>query len=274
VPRKFRQTFPLVLACALGVAIASGGATRNWRAAIQQSAPPALDTLQSPLSSPAPGQSSPTLNVVVLDPAHGGSDLGARGATGIDESAIVLDFARAIRASLEATGLRVVQTRIGDDGPSFDDRSTTANAQRGAVFISLHVSSTGPNGQVRVYSEPPPNAMDATAPIAPGALPLSFPYQNGMLPWDKAQMPYAAASRKLAELAQAALAKKFSGSPGTPLYAPVRQLRTVAAPAIAIEVSSVSVAKREDLLQMTNGLADCVAQSVAAFRPIYQASAH
>jgi len=249
----------------MGAAVTGGLAWRGAFAARRQASPP-----QAPApGATAPQQAGPALNVVVLDPAHGGSDLGARGATGIDEAPLVLDFARAVRASLEAQGLRVVQTRIGDEDPSFDDRSATANAQRGAVFISLHVSSTGPNGQVRVYSEPQAIASDATPPAA-----LSFPSQNGMLPWDRAQTPYAAASRKLAELAQAALAQKFAGSPGIPMYSSVRQLRTVAAPAIAIEISSVSVAKREDLLQMTNGLADCVAQAVAAFRPVYQAGAH
>jgi hypothetical protein len=55
--------------------------------------------------------------------------------------------------------------------------------------------------------------------------------------------------------------------------APVRQLRTVAAPAIAIEISSVSVSSRSQLEQMAPALAEAVARSVAAFRPLYQAEA-
>ena len=217
--------------------------------------------------------SSPSLNVVVLDPAHGGTDAGARGASGINESDVVIDFARAIRAALESRGLRVVQTRSGTDNPSFDERSATANAQRGAVFITLHVSSTGTPGQVRVYSEPLPASAQTLARGEPPA-PLSFPVHNALLPWDRAQEPYAAASRRLAEFAQSALAQKFSGSPAAPEFAPVRQLRTVGAPAIAIEVSSVSVSNRDQLTQMSQGLADAIAQAVASFRPIYEAGAH
>src|SRR5260370_36898539 len=83
------------------------------------------------------------LNIVVLDPAHGGTDPGARGTGGIRESEIVLDFAIQVRRALELQGFQVVQTRQGNEDPSFDDRSATTNAQRGAVFFTLHISSTG-----------------------------------------------------------------------------------------------------------------------------------
>lgn len=225
---------------------------------------------QVPQTPPVP---LPSLNVVVLDPAHGGTDLGARGAGGINESDVVLDFTHAIRAALETKGFRVVQTRGGADNPSFDDRSAIANAQRGAVFITLHVSSTGTPGQVRVYSEPLPGSAQPAAPGQSPA-PLSFPAHNGLLPWDRAQEPYTAVSRRLAELIQTALTQKFSGSPAAPEFASVRQLRTVGAPAIAIEVSSVSVSNRDQLTQMSPGVADATALAVASFRPIYEGSAH
>jgi hypothetical protein len=47
-------------------------------------------------------------------------------------------------------------------------------------------------------------------------------------------------------------------------------LRTVGAPAVAIEISSVSVPGRAPLDQMGPGLADGVARAVAAFRTIYE----
>jgi N-acetylmuramoyl-L-alanine amidase len=263
--------------------VAGAAALATIGAATRLSTPPAQQTSQQAQQQPPqqaqqqapqpPAVFTPSLNVVVLDPAHGGTDAGARGATGINESDVVLDLARAIRSALESKGIRVVQTRGGpSENPSFDDRSAMANAQRGAVFISLHVSSTGAAGQVRVYSEP---LTGSVLPGAPGAPPaqLSFPAHNGLLPWDRAQEPYAAASRRFAELAQAAVAQKLSASPSMPEIAPVRQLRTVGAPAIAIEVSSVSVSTRDQLTQMFRGLADAIAQAVASFRPIYEAGA-
>lgn len=202
-----------------------------------------------------------TLAIVVLDPAHGGADLGARGSSGISESDVVLSFARLVRISLEAQGLRVILTRQANDDPSFDDRSRMANAQRGDVFITLHVSSTGQPGTVRVYS------------MAQMALPQksAFASRSGLLPWDRAQFSFIEQSRRLAELIQIQMAQRFRGSSETPFEAPVRQLRTVGAPAVAIEVSSVSVPDRAPLDQMGPGLADGVARAVAAFRTIYEA---
>jgi N-acetylmuramoyl-L-alanine amidase len=86
----------------------------------------------------------------VLDPAHGGTDQGARGTEGISESDEILQFAFATKRALEAQGFQVILTREGNDNPSFDDRSARANAQRGAVFIAMHIASTGLTGTARV----------------------------------------------------------------------------------------------------------------------------
>ena len=206
-----------------------------------------------------------TLAVVVLDPAHGGADQGARGSTGIAESDVVLSFARLLRISLEGQGLRVLLTRQTNEDPSFDDRSKTANAQRGAIFITLHVSSTGPAGTVRVYSLPQEGAPVVTA-AAISARPT-------LVRWDRAQQGYLDLSRKLAELIQIQMAQRFRGSPEIPTAAAVRQLRTIAAPAVAIEVSSVSLPDRALLDKMAPVLADGVARAVAAFRLVYEAGA-
>jgi N-acetylmuramoyl-L-alanine amidase len=213
---------------------------------------------QQPVAPTIPPKKS--LAVVILDPAHGGADPGARGSSGISESDVVLSYARLLRISLEAQGLRVILTRQTNDGPSFDDRSKLANAQRGGLFITLHVSSTGQPGTVRVYSQPL-LAVSQNATLAPHA---------GLLSWDRAQFNFIDQSRRLAELIQIQMAQRFRGSLETPFEAPVRQLRTVGAPAVAIEVSSVSVPDRTQLDQMGPGLADGVARAVAAFRTIYE----
>ena len=55
----------------------------------------------------------------------------------------------------------------------------------------------------------------------------------------------------------------------TPPTASVRQLRTTAAPAIAVELSSVSVQDRSELDRMMPGVADAIARGLTAFRPSY-----
>jgi N-acetylmuramoyl-L-alanine amidase len=231
-------------------------------APIPQQAPPAPTTAPAPAQpavEPAPPAQKP-MGLVIIDPAHGGADPGARGSSGIAESDVVLSYARLFRISLEAQGMRVLMTRQANDDPSFDERSRLANAQRGDIFITLHASSTGQPGTVRVYSLPR-MVLPQNVALAPHA---------GLLPWDRAQFNFIDQSKRLAELIQIQMAQRFHGSSETPFEAPVRQLRTVGAPAVAIEVSSVSLPDRTRLDQMGPGLADGVARAVAAFRTIYE----
>jgi N-acetylmuramoyl-L-alanine amidase len=246
--------------------ILGGVALKSSSQALAQAQPPTAT--QAPGSQSTPAQSGVVpqvagqmqrggLSVVVLDPAHGGTDPGARGTGGIRESDLVLEFSDQARRALEAQGFRVRQTRQGNDDPSLDDRSAMANAQRGTVFVTLHVSSTGLPGTVRVYTMPDfPPATDAT----------------GMIPWDRAQAPFLDLSRKLGDIVQGQLLQTFKGSPSSAQAAAVRQLRTTAAPAIAVEVSSVTVDDRAELERMAPGVADAIARGVAAFRPVYESS--
>jgi len=205
-------------------------------------------------ATPTFGAQQAGLNMVVLDPAHGGTDPGARGTGGIRESEIVLDFAIQVRHALEQEGFQVVQTRQGNEDPSFDDRSALANAQRGAVFVTLHISSTGLPGTARVF-------VNSDLPAAIGA--------NGLIPWDRAQAPFLGLSKKLGDLVQGLLSQRFKGSPDAVQTASVRQLRTTAAPAIAVEISSVTVNDRAELDRMAPGVADAIAHGIAAFKPSY-----
>ena len=68
---------------------------------------------------------------------------------------------------------------------------------------------------------------------------------------------------------QGLLAQRFKGSPAVAQTASVRQLRTTAAPAIAVEVSSVVVENRAELDRMAPGIADAIARGASAFRPSY-----
>ena len=90
-----------------------------------------------------------------------------------------------------------------------------------------------------------------------------------MIPWDRAQAPFLGLSKTFGDLVQALLAQRFKGSPDTAQAASVRQLRTTAAPAIAVEVSSVTVEDRSELDRMAPGVADAIARGAVAFRPSY-----
>jgi len=247
-----------VLSTTLGLLAWTPFFASNARPAQPSGAAPAQQPGSPVATPPYPTVQTPPqrtgLNIVVLDPAHGGTDPGARGAQGIRESDLVMDLAAQVRRALEAQGFQVLQTRSGNENPSFDDRSTMANAQRGAVFVTLHISSTGLPGTARAYSIPEGVAGSPA---------------NSVLSWDHAQAPYASLSRKFADAVQGQLAQQFKGSPNNAQTASIRQLRTTAAPAIAVELCSVSVQNRADLDRMMPAVGDAIARGVAAFRPSY-----
>jgi len=256
-PRIFGTGAVLLLGLAVFFAATHTTAVAQAPAAPQNgttTTPPAVPTPAQPTVPPQISRPSVGLNTVVLDPAHGGVDLGARGTEGIRESEVVLQFAAQIKQALEAQGFQVILTRQGNDDPSYDDRSARVNGQRGAIFITLHIASTGLTGTARTY------VMTDFAPASDAP---------GLIPWDRAQAPFLGLSHKLGDLVQVELARKFRGSPLGAETAPVRQLRTTAAPAIAVEISSVSVESRAELDRMIPGVAEAIARGVAAFRPSY-----
>lgn len=242
----------------------------------RQQQPATQQSTASPTSPQQAGQPpatpAPTLRTIVLDPGHGGDDTGARGPSGVAEKNVVLQFANSVATALRGEGFQVVLTRTGDTDPSLSDRDAIANAQSDAIFLSLHVGSTGAVATVRTYTylfptQPagapanPDSAATAEGPQAPPA---------GFLLWNEAQKPFVVQSVKLGDLIQAELAQKFKNSPEISASAPVAVLRSVAAPAVAVEVSSVA-AGASQLESMGADLASCIARAAAAYKTIYVA---
>jgi N-acetylmuramoyl-L-alanine amidase len=181
------------------------------------------------------------------------------------EKDIALLFARIVRVELERQGYRVVMTRNDDSNPSYDDRAAVANSHRDALFISIHLGSTGTVGTMRTYyyqfpSSPPPvvGANPAQQPAPPA---------GGLVAWEEAQRPYAEASRHFADIFEGDLAQHFTGSPTASTGAAVRELRSVATPAVAVEISSVAVNDPNSLTALAQPLAASILRSIQAYRP-------
>ena len=223
----------------------------------QTSPAPAPETPQTPVSSGP---------VIVLDPAHGGTDTGARGEAVVEKD-VALQIARTVRAGLERQGYRVVMTRNDDSNPSYDDRAAIANAYREVIFISLHVASTGAPGTARAYYMQFAAPVTTDAVISAGNTKAPNPPAPRLLNWEEAQRPYLDASHRLADLIQGELAQAFSGSPTLSTEVPVRVLRSVTAPAVAVEISSVSTPTPDLLTASAAPLADAIARAIAASRP-------
>lgn len=276
----------IFLAVALAAALnAAAERSASSKAAAQVQTPATPSTAQAPPSPPSiPTPSIPSAPAIsqltiVIDAAHGGADNGARGPNGVNEKDIVLALARGMRAELTQRGYRVSMTRDSDSDPTYDERAAMSNAFANPLFISVHVASTGASGTVHTYfyraaapftAVVPPAVAAAqgeeTGPAAAMPVPLIPSGGAGMIPWRQAQAPFVDASHRFADLVQSAAAQKFSASPENGTPASVRELRSVAAPAIAIEVSSIS--NNPSVLEsMSPPLAAAVAQAIQILRP-------
>lgn len=85
------------------------------------------------------GASAP---VIVIDPGHGGLDLGARSKKPYcEEKRIALMTAQLAKKYLDRLGYRVILTRSQDVFLPLSRRTRLANPSRAALFVSLHYNS-------------------------------------------------------------------------------------------------------------------------------------
>lgn len=81
-------------------------------------------------------------SIIVIDPGHGGEDLGAVGESGVYEKDIVLDLAKRVQELFkEDPKFQVILTRTGDSFIPLEKRTTFANNNNAKLMISLHVNS-------------------------------------------------------------------------------------------------------------------------------------
>lgn len=92
----------------------------------------ALDTV---LPEPATGLK------ILIDPGHGGQDLGASDAAGNYEKDLVLAIAHRLHAMLLARGYRSRLTRVDDSYPTLSERVVMANEWDADLMLSLHLNS-------------------------------------------------------------------------------------------------------------------------------------
>jgi N-acetylmuramoyl-L-alanine amidase len=83
------------------------------------------------------------LGRVVIDPGHGGKDIGTHGPSGLSEKDVVLDVARRLGALIEdRLGSEVVYTRSDDTFIPLEARTRIANDRKADLFLSIHANSS------------------------------------------------------------------------------------------------------------------------------------
>jgi N-acetylmuramoyl-L-alanine amidase len=180
--------------------------------------------------------------LVLIDPAHGGTDVGAAITPEIPEKDLVLTLARRLQRELSNHGVASALLRNSDIAISLEQRAISANASRPALYVALHAANTGHG--VHVFT----SMLDATSLTS-----------RDFLPWDKAQTAYLDSSSLVAGSVAAELESRTLQN--TLLAAPLRPMNNVAAPAIAVEIAPPG----DNVADISKvAYQDQVAQSIAA----------
>jgi len=89
-----------------------------------------------------PGSPRFAIKTIIVDAGHGGSDVGARGDYSFEKD-ICLGVALKLGKLLEGEfkNVRIVYTRTSDTYPAIKERADFANAQKGDLFVSIHVNA-------------------------------------------------------------------------------------------------------------------------------------
>ena len=89
---------------------------------------------------------SKTFSTVVVDAGHGGKDSGAYRRYGPPEKMVALDVAQRLNRKLRESQLKTVMTRDSDVFIELNDRVAIENAQKNAIFVSIHFNDSRRRG--------------------------------------------------------------------------------------------------------------------------------
>jgi N-acetylmuramoyl-L-alanine amidase len=124
-------------------------------AAVTDPGPTSKETKLEPGKEPLPAKSGANgsrsltrvlglkLGRVVIDPGHGGHDVGTHGPSGLAEKEVVLDVAMRLGKLLEdRLSSEVVYTRSNDTFIPLEERTHIANEHKADLFLSIHANSS------------------------------------------------------------------------------------------------------------------------------------
>jgi len=245
------------------------------RLVLEMSGPPLAPSERAAVPAPAPRPQRPAEEVavrtVVIDPGHGGENVGAQGEAGTLEKDVSLAIARKLRAELVSErGLQVFLTRDRDLDVGLDERTAIANNYKADLFVSIHANASRARGAKgsEVYflsyqasddeSRWVAQSEGAAEPIAhaPAGSDLA------LILWDMAQAEHLEESSALASRIQEELAV-VTGSEGRGVkQAPFRVLVGATMPAVLVEVAFISNPEEEKELA-SDGYQSKIAASLA-----------
>jgi N-acetylmuramoyl-L-alanine amidase len=246
-------------------------------AASAEVAPPARAPARPP-ARPEPAPASEAIRTIVIDPGHGGDEVGARGPGGTLEKDVSLAIARRLRDEIEnALGIQVFLTRNQDVEMDLDARTAIANNYKADLFVSIHANAVRARGAKgsEVYFLSYQASDEESRRIAQmegAAMPLDSVAPGSdvaIILWDMAQAEHLEESSALATRIQEALAGVTGSQSRGVKQAPFRVLVGATMPAVLVEVAFISNPEEERLLKSASyqvKIARALMRGIALYR--------
>ncbi len=213
------------------------------------------------------------LRTIVIDPGHGGHDVGAVGPSGILEKDVNLAVGRELRSFLRReSDLEVVLTRDRDEPLELADRAELGNQAGGDLFISLHCNSwfnDGAHGLEVYFLSPARSDWAKSVEKAENTAGGEDHGDVDFIVWELVQNQFISSSSSLAEVIQAQVVDDMGVPDRGVRQAGFRVLVGAYMPAVLVEMGFLSHAGEERRLgdrQYQQRLAAALGRAILLWR--------
>lgn len=199
---------------------------------------------------------TPGIHTIVLDPGHGGKEVGAVGPTGLMEKDLTLAICRKLADSLQSKlKVRVILTRTDDSVVPLDQRTAIANQYKADLFLSVHMNAApikGAHGAETYFlslqasdelAKKAAEVENAPAATSTGGSDLK------LILWDLAQQEYLNESSRFAQAIQEEMNRITGVQNRGVKQAPFRVLVGATMPAALVEVGFITNPDEETKLK-------------------------
>lgn len=200
-----------------------------------------------------------SVQVIVLDPGHGGIDPGAVGKEGLYEKDVNLDIAKMLKKTIEdSLKITVLLTRNKDQYLSLKGRTNFANRNNADIFISIHCNASPKNRmacgfETYFLSEARTNEERAVAAMENASLmfdeEIKVSGDINFILYDLAQGVFLEESNNLAEAIQSSAEKLLNIPTRGVSQADFYVLRGAFMPSVLVETAFISNPEEEKLLR-------------------------
>ncbi len=256
--------------------------------------------VEVPTSPSAPAGRQAGIHTIVIDPGHGGTEVGAIGPSGIQEKELTLQLARELEAKLaQRLPVRVVLTRTEDANLPLDMRTAIANQNKADLFVSIHLNSSlgsGAYGTETYFLSPQatdtrasssaatenraaagsaPATSDAASSANPAnpANPADDTQDLQLILWDLAQTHHMTESQRFANMIQGELNEMLKLKDRGVKQAPFRVLMGATMPAVLVELGFISNPDEEKKLKdpaYREQLVDALSRAIAHYKALVE----